>query len=73
MINLLKNSRFLITIYFAVILTSCSEDPKYYKKKGEELLNNGKTNEAIESFTKAIEIKPDDTYAYYYRGTAYKR
>ena len=34
---------------------------------------NGKLDEAIENYTKAIELKPDYAEAYYYRGGAFLR
>ena len=47
-------------------------DAKEYLRRGAEALQRGQYSEAIEDFTKAIELEPDaDTY--YIRGRAYGR
>ncbi|HUV49790.1 MAG TPA: tetratricopeptide repeat protein [Anaerolineae bacterium] len=44
----------------------------YYRKEGLASLNSGRYGEAIESFSKAIIIDPDDDYLYFCRGRTYK-
>ncbi len=52
-------------------LNQYSFDDWYYKGAGEFI--NGKYDEAIISFTKAIEKIPENPYAYNYRGASYGR
>ena len=48
-------------------------DAKEYLRRGVEAGQRGQYSEAIASFTKAIELKPDYAEAYYLRGLAYRR
>ena len=48
-------------------------DAKEYLRRGVEAGQRGQYSEAIEDFTKAIELKPDYAEAYYLRGLAYRR
>jgi len=60
--------------YFLILLfamSACQEDSSVYEKKGIELYENEKYNEAIAEFDKAIEINKNDTDAYYYRGLSF--
>jgi tetratricopeptide (TPR) repeat protein/RsiW-degrading membrane proteinase PrsW (M82 family) len=43
----------------------------FYYHRGRAYFERGLYNEAIEDFTKAIELKPDEAYFYYWRGRAY--
>jgi tetratricopeptide (TPR) repeat protein len=47
--------------------------PEYYYERGEECLQNGNYQWAIESFTKAIEFNPGLEMAYYRRAEAYRK
>lgn len=47
--------------------------PEYYFERGEECLNKGNYQWAIESFTKAIEFNPGLEMAYYRRAEAYRK
>ena len=48
-------------------------DAEEYLRRGVEAGQRGQYSEAIEDFTKAIELKPDYAEAYYLRGLAYHR
>ena len=43
---------------------------EHYKKEGKNLIDLEKYQEAVVSFNKALEIKPDDYQAWYNRGSA---
>lgn len=49
-----------------------SEDPNPFYNAAEELFENGEFEKAIENYTKAIEIKPDDPAFYLKRGLSYQ-
>ena len=42
-----------------------------YFKKGIELFEAGKLNEAIQAFNEVIKIQPNNQYAYFFRGVSY--
>ena len=48
-----------------------SPDAEEYISRGVEAVQRGQYLDAIENFTKAIELKPDCAEAYYDRGLAY--
>ena len=48
-----------------------NENSDYFNKQGVKLLHGGKIVEAIDSFTKAIEIDPSLASAFKNRGEAY--
>lgn len=66
----------IITCIFAItllMLTSCKpreQRAQELLQKGTEKVEQGKHHEAIELFTKAIELKPGFAHAYTYRGSA---
>ena len=47
--------------------------PEYYLERGEECLEKGNYQWAVESFTKAIEFNPELEMAYFKRREAYKK
>ena len=46
--------------------------PEYYFERGEECLESGNYDWALESFSKAIEMNPGLEMAYYHRGRVYQ-
>ena len=47
------------------------EGAGFYNNRGLEYLNNGDNDLAIEDFSRAIRMEPDNANFYYYRGDAY--
>jgi Tfp pilus assembly protein PilF len=68
---------YLLTVLLAFSLAGClpSFDPEAEKHfyQGIEYIRQNNTNAAIEEFTKAIEIDPSYSYAYYNRALEYYR
>ena len=58
----------------AILLTSKTEpdDAEVYNTRGLAYSESGEHDQAIEDFTKAIELKPECAEAYANRGTAYR-
>ncbi|NJR51737.1 MAG: tetratricopeptide repeat protein [Leptolyngbyaceae cyanobacterium CSU_1_3] len=46
---------------------------KAWEKRGTALVRLGRDREAIASFNKALEVKPDYARAHYYKATCYAR
>ena len=64
---------YIICSIFLICATSSAADVKTssWVEKGVALVVEGKYNEAIEAFNKAIELNPKDAVAYNNRGAAY--
>ena len=60
--------RILIVLILFFSYTTCSQTAEEYFYKGNKKYNKGDINGAIEDFTKAIELDPDDADAYNSRG-----
>jgi tetratricopeptide (TPR) repeat protein len=59
-------------LLFAVPIGGFSQSPKEYYKAGESFVEAGNQKDAIEQFTKAIELNPDYSQAYIARAHSYK-
>ena len=73
-----QSMRFILSILFACFLSCVSAQNKnlqqseyYWIYKGYTAVDNGKYDEAIANYTKAISLNPSFMEAYRYRGTAY--
>ena len=70
-------SLLLGVLLLSVILTGCGGQDQEMSaaeelnNKGNELVGQGRYDEAIAQFDKAIELDPEYADAYYYRGLAY--
>ena len=59
-------------LLIAVPIGGFSQSPKEYYKAGESFVEAGNQKDAIEQFTKAIELNPDYSQAYIARARSYK-
>lgn len=62
----------LIIIFFIPAITFSQSAKKYYKT-GQEFIASGNYKDAIDQFTKAIDIQPDLSDAYLARAAAYEK
>lgn len=68
----MKKTHFLFSIILALSLPVVNgQSSKQYFKAGEEFFQNGKYNDAIDQYTKAITSDPGFTKAYMQRASAY--
>ncbi|MEI2740657.1 MAG: tetratricopeptide repeat protein [Chitinophagaceae bacterium] len=66
--------KIIILLLTCILSThSYSQDAASYYKQGLEKAQAGKMEEAIELFSKTIELQPDDYYAWFNRGIARSR
>ncbi|HEY0029239.1 MAG TPA: tetratricopeptide repeat protein [Bacteroidia bacterium] len=66
--------RVLFSIHFlSITWYSFSQSAGKYSKEGKELAQQGKSDEAINRFTKAIELKPTDDELYLERAKEYEK
>lgn len=63
---------FLVLVICAFKLNAQSSAAEGFRKKGVEYIELGLNEKAIEQFKKAIEINPNDAWAYYQMGFAYE-
>ena len=61
----------LILLPLLGTMTIFAQSSKQYMKAGEEFVRKMNFDDAIEQFTKAIELDPDDDKAYIQRAMAY--
>jgi tetratricopeptide (TPR) repeat protein len=64
-------STFLAVVLFFAVYSGCSKNPNKYTDNGVEKSQQGKYDEAIAEFNKAIAANPEDARAYYCRSVAY--
>jgi tetratricopeptide (TPR) repeat protein len=68
----MKNGIKIILLVSLILLTLACINPQYeHLKKGDSYADEGKWNEAIAEYTKAIELKPDFVEAYSNRASVY--
>lgn len=63
---------FLVLLSVLFTIQVYSQNPKQYYKAGEDFMENKNYADAIDQFTKALEIDPDYADAYVARGYAYE-
>ena len=70
----MKTKRFII-FFFVLFIPSIvlSQNAKKYFKTGQEFVSTGNYKDAIEQFTKAIDLQPDFSKAYLARANAYEK
>jgi tetratricopeptide (TPR) repeat protein len=61
-----------ILILIFCSLVACQDNPQQYLDSGDEYLAAEQTGEAINEYSKAIDINPELATAYYKRGMAYR-
>lgn len=67
--------KYVLTIGILLFIGVCAvfaQNPKQFQKVGEEFLANNKVQDAIDQFTKAIELSPDFAKAYESRARAFE-
>jgi tetratricopeptide (TPR) repeat protein len=70
----MKTRRYLIFLFLLLIPgIGLSQNAKKYFKTGEEFVSAGNYKDAIEQFTKAIDLQPDFADAYIIRANAYEK
>jgi tetratricopeptide (TPR) repeat protein len=64
-----------LIFFFVMFIPSIalSQNAKKYFKTGEEFVSAGNYKDAIEQFTKAIDLQPDFSDAYIFRANAYEK
>jgi tetratricopeptide (TPR) repeat protein len=67
---ILKIQIIVTILLFMVIASSCNNEPDKWYYKGLDLGTEGKYDEAIQCYDKAIEIDPKHVYAWYNKGLA---
>ncbi len=60
------------TIYLFSIMPASGQKPRHYYKAGEEFMETGRVQDAIDQFTKAIELDPNYVDAYVERALAHE-
>jgi tetratricopeptide (TPR) repeat protein len=70
----MKTKRFII-FFFVLFIPSIllSQNAKKYFKTGQEFISTGNYKDAIEQFTKAIDLQPDFSKAYLARANAFEK
>ena len=63
----MKTTNLIITC-LVLIFTGCSQTADEYLSSGKTKIQQGNHKEAIEDFTKALEIDPENADAYYHKG-----
>lgn len=60
-------------VFTMLLLTACSSKGKWEEEyeRGLKLMKEGEYEDAIEAFTNAIEMEPEEAKVYVHRGTAY--
>ena len=70
----MKSIRYLLLLFILLIpSTVFSQSAKKYFKTGQEFVASGNYKDAINQFTKAIDIQPDYSNAYLARAAAYEK
>ncbi len=70
----MKNYAVLLTIVLSILSIGIyGQNPKQNLKAGDEFLKNNKIEDAIDQYSKALQIEPDNTKAYTQRALAYSR
>ena len=67
----IRNFIFVLVLFIPSIVLS--QNAKKYFKTGEEFVSAGNYKDAIEQFTKAIDLQPDFADAYIFRANAYEK
>lgn len=65
----MKNSVILLVFVLVANLSSCNSD---VTRKGDDLFNEGKYQEAVEAYTEYLTTRPKDIKSLYNRGRAYE-
>lgn len=64
---------FVFSLFFLLSFNSHGQNPKKIYKTGITFFESGKYDDAIKTFSKAIELKPNFDKAYYGRAEAYEK
>jgi tetratricopeptide (TPR) repeat protein len=63
---------FSLILSFTILMSVSAQNAKKFYKVGEEFFENGKFEDAIDQFSKAIDVDPDYEDAYIMRATVYE-
>ncbi len=64
---------FQLSVFLLIAASAFPQSVRQCVKAGKEFVEAGKYSDAIEQFTKAIELKPKETDYYMYRSNAYEK